>query len=419
MEIAGDGITSSDATVLHLVLDGLTRFGADGSIQPALATSWKSDDGFHHWEFSLRPGVQFHNGMPLTADRVVASLNLACNGNCPWTSIHAVGQSVVFIGDSPMPNLPWLLADRQYLIELTDEGEGKAPPCCIGTGPFAMAGPTNPKLVELAANEGYWGGRPFVDKIEVATGRDLRDQWLDLSLGRADVVEVPPEDLRQAEQQHLTLAQAPAVELLALEIADTGALANPMLRGAIAEAVDRSALYNVIFQKQGEITASLLPQALTGYAFLFPADRDLNKAHDLRGGLACPPLVLNYAGDGAMQLAAQRIALNLHEAGFDTQVVAAKAQQHADLTLRLLPIAGPDPAAAMEILLRASGESVSVADRSTQALYRAEHDFLDRKTLVPLLDLPLSYAIGPRVRDFTLLAGGTPDLASASLEDAP
>ncbi len=419
VEIAGDGITSSDATVLHLLLDGLTRFGADGALQPALATNWTADDGSHRWEFSLRRGVQFHNGDPLTADRVVASLNLACNGDCPWTQVHAVGSSVVFVGDSPMPNLPWLLAEKQFLISLAGTADGTAPACCIGTGPYQLAAHSSPQLVELSANEGYWGGRAFADKIEVATGKSIRDQWLDLSLGRADVVEVPAEDLRQAQQQRLTVVVSPAAELLALKIAGTGALANPMLRASIAQAVDRSALSNVIFQKQGEITASLLPQELTGYAFLFPADRDLDKAHELRGGLACPPLTLGYEGDGAMQLAAQRIALNLREAGFDVQAVALKAPQHPDLALRLLPLHGSDPAAAMEILLHAEGEQATVADASPAALYRAEHDFLARSTLLPLLDLPRAYALGPRVRDFVLLADGTPDLASASLEDAP
>ena len=106
-----------------------------------------------------------------------------------------------------------------------------------------------------------------------------------------------------------------------MQVADSGVLGNPNLRAAISLAIDRGALSNVIFQKQGEVTASLLPAALTGYSFLFPTARDLNKAHELRGGLAPPPLTMIVEGDGAMQLAAQRIALNLHEANFTVQVV--------------------------------------------------------------------------------------------------
>jgi hypothetical protein len=89
-----------------------------------------------------------------------------------------------------------------------------------------------------------------------------------------------------------------------------------------------------------------------------------------------------------MQLAAQRIALNLREAGFNVQVTNAHDAPHADLALRKLPLEGADPAAALETLLRGAGENVPVAGRNPNALYRAEHDVLDLKTLIPLLDLP-------------------------------
>ena len=418
VEIAGDPWNGSDDLARHLVLDGLTRLGSDGTVQPSLAVAWTAEDFDHRWQFRLRGGVQFHDGSPLTAAAIVQSLNLSCNANCPWTAVHAVGFSVIFTGDSSMANLPALLAEDEFRIALPEAAGGSASSAPIGTGPFRVNASSN-GLLTLAANDGCWQGRPFLDTIEIRANRAVRDQWLDLSLGRADVVEIPPEDLRQAQQQRLAIVQSPPVELLALEISDSGALANPMLRGSIAAAVDRGALFNVIFQKQGEITAGLLPEELTGYAFLFPTDRDLNKAHELRGGLACPPLTLGFDGDGALELAAQRIALNLREAGFDVQATPVKPAQRADLALRTLPLAGADPASAIAIMLHAAGNTTSVADQSPVALFHAEHDFLDRKTLVPLLDLPRAYAKSPHVRDFALGADGTPDLASASLEDAP
>jgi len=136
----------------------------------------------------------------------------------------------------------------------------------------------------------------------------------------------------------------------------------------------------------------------------------------LRGGLTPPPLTLAADGDPTMQLAAQRIALNLREAGFNLQVANAHNAPHADLALRKLPLQGADPAAALETLLRAAGENVSVASRNSTSLYRAEHDVLDLKTLIPLLDLPRAWAIGSRARDVRLRADGTPDLADVSLE---
>jgi hypothetical protein len=223
--------------------------------------------------------------------------------------------------------------------------------------------------------------------------------------------------LRQAQQERLSVVISRPRTLLALVVSDTGVLENVKLRGAIAAAVDRSALYNVIFQKQGAVTASLLPQELTGYSFLFPTERDLNKAHELRGGLSTGTLTLSYDEDGAMQLAAQRIALNIREAGFNVQVVSA-GSQHAGLILRKVQISAGDPIAAFEQVLRGTGNDVFPVAESGAALFKAERTALEEKKVIPLLDLPEAFATGPRVRDLRLGADGTPDFADASLGDA-
>ncbi len=71
-----------------------------------------------------------------------------------------------------------------------------------------------------------------------------------------------------------------------------------------------------------------------------------------------------------MQLAAQRIALNLHEAGFNVQVANAHNAPHTDLALRKLPLEGADPAAALETLLRGAGETAPVAGQNPDALFK-------------------------------------------------
>jgi peptide/nickel transport system substrate-binding protein len=415
VEIAGDPWQSPDGLARRLVLDGLTALDANGLVGPALAVEWQLDSNNHRWQFRVRQGVHFQDGSPLNSSAVVMALNTECTANCPWTAVRAVGSEVIFTSDSPMPNLPALLASDAYRIALTRTADGQTPANPIGTGPFQFTSLNNGTLT-LTANDSCWQGRPFLDEIVITGNRPIRDQWLDLSAGRADIAEVPPQELRQAQQQHLSVVVSPPVELLALRVLDTGTLTNAVLRAAISESIDRSALFNVIFQKQGEITASLLPQSLTGYAFLFPADRDLNKAIELRGGLTPPRLVLSADTDGTLQLAAQRIALNLRETGFNVQVVNPLNSLRPDLELDQLPLEGADPAAALETLLRSAHENVPVAGQSPTALYRAEHDFLDLKTLIPLLDLPRAWAVGSRVRDLRLRADGTPDLAGASLE---
>lgn len=416
VEIAGDPWNGADGLVRRLVFDGLTQLGPDGSVHPALASDWESSDNNERWQFRLRPGVRFQDGSSLTSAAVVASLNVSCPQNCLWNAVRTAGSLVIFTFESPMPNLPALLARDEFLIAETTAADGGTSKGAVGTGSFVVAGFSN-SIMTLNADDNCWQGRPFVDKIEIHVRQTIHDQWLDLKLGRADVVEVPPEMMREAHQQQIAVVESPPVVLLALQISNSGSMSNPALRAAIANAVDRASLFNVIFQKQGDVTASFLPQALTGYSFLFPVDRDLNKAHKLRAGLTVPPLSLNADGNGAVQLTAQRIALNLHEAGFTVQIT--NNAQHADLLLRKLPLEGSVPAAVMESVLKSAGQFAPVGNPIPEALFQAERKLLSLDTLVPLLDLPRAYAVGSRVRDLTLRADGTPDLANVSLEDSP
>jgi peptide/nickel transport system substrate-binding protein len=309
-----------------------------------------------------------------------------------------------------MPHLPQLLAGDEFLIAKSQNSDPDG-----GTGPFQVSGFAN-SILTLTANDSSWQGRPFVDAIEIHARRAIGDQWLDLSAGRADVVEVPAENIRQAQQQHLNVLVSAPVEILALQLSDTGALANPNLRSAIAYAIDRAALANVIFQKQGTASAALLPQSISGFAFLFQTSRDLNKAHELRGGLTPPVLSLQAEASGAFQLAAQRIALNLHEAGFNVQVVGIAAKP-ADMRLRIFRAEGADAASDLAQIALRSGQPLPAAG-DISAAYNAERELLDARTLIPLVHLPCAYAVGPRVRDLQLRFDGAPALDGASLESA-
>jgi peptide/nickel transport system substrate-binding protein len=418
VETAGDAWQGSNAIARRLVFEGLTTLDARGAVKPALAANWQTDDNGHHWQFRLRSGIHFHDASPLTTSAVVQSLTLACASNCPWTSAHAVGSTVVFTSDSPLPNLPDLLASDLFLISLPQTATAQAPNQFIGTGPYQVVQSTG-NMTTLSANESSWQGRPFIDQITITAHRPIRDQWLDLTLGRTDLVDVPPEQLRQAQQQRLSVATSRPVTALVLQLSDSGVLANPDLRTAVALAVDRSAISNVIFQKQGEITASLVPESTTGYAFLFQAERDLNKANEARGGLTPGTISMSADADGVMQLTSQRLALNLREAGFNVRMAAAGSTTYSDIVLRNLPVSGSDAAGVLGRLLLAAGQSPAMTAQNPQFSFRAEQEILDRHLIIPLIDLPRAYAVGARVRDFALDGYGNPDLAGASLESAP
>jgi peptide/nickel transport system substrate-binding protein len=419
IETQGDPWQMPDGIARRLVLDTLTTAADTGGARPALAVRWESQNAAHRWEFWIRAGVHFQDGEALTSDTVAAALTDVCSrpsprmGACPWRTVRGVGSSVVFVSDAPVPDLPELLAQTEFAIARQD-----ATGAVVGTGPFHVTGYANGALT-LVANDDCWSGRPFADAAEVRTRRAVRDQWMDLSVGKADIVEVPPELLRQAEQQHLNVIESRPLDLLALTIAPNGWLASREIRQSAALAVDRTALYNVIFQKQGEVTASLLPQGLSGYSFLFASDRELDQARALRGGASPSSLMLGAEDTTAtMQLVAERLALNLREAGFNVQVAQAGSRPTSQLVLRRVHLEATSPQSALDEMLLRFGQNSTVSGTDAASLWQQERGVLENETVVPLLWMPRAWALGERVRDLRLLSDGEPDLSDASQEGA-
>jgi peptide/nickel transport system substrate-binding protein len=409
IETQSDPWRLPDGIARKLVFDGLTRLDDAGVVLPGLAIRWDSQNDNHRWQFWLRPGVRFHDGAALTPASVAVSLSQSCAKLCPWTGLSAVGNSLVFESESAMPELPAELARSMYLI--TRQHDAAEP---SGTGPFRLTNVSN-GVASLAENTDYWQGRPFVDTVVVEGKRSLRDQWLDLSVGRADIVEVPAELLHQALQDRLQVLVSRPTDLLVLSISSK----DDQLRQAIALAIDRSALFNVIFQKEGEPTASLLPADLTGYAFLFPTERDLTRARNYRAGLNTPPLVLTIDHpDASMQLVAERIVLNLREAGFNAQVRPPSSQPTADLLLQRIHLEAGDAAAGLNEMLEDFSQKITEETGDPEALYKTERDFLKTYQAVPLLYLPRALAVSERVRDLRLAGDGTPMIADASIDGA-
>jgi len=416
VETQADAWQAADSIGRSLVFDSLTRVDSSGELQPALAVRWKAQNGDHRWQFWLRPGVHFHDGSPLTPESIEQSIEHSCK-QCPWTSMRTLGDSLVFTTASPDPALPEELARSKYAIAAQDASGNP-----VGTGPFRFVSNVN-YVLSLAAVDDAWQGRPFVDEIEILGRRTVRTQWQDLSAGRADVVDVPAETVREAQQEHLNVVQSQNCDLLALSVSHNGLLADDAQREAVALAVDRAVLYNVIFQRQGEMTASLLPDALTGYAFLFPAARDLVQAQGLHGASGGAPLTLVVEDmNSTMQLTAERIALNLREAGFHVQVAVrgtnAETNAAPDLALQRIHLESSDNQAALQQMLAVFNQPLTDESADPTALYREEAGFAWTHRAVPLLYLPRSYCVGTRVRGFHLSPDGLPLFADVSLEDA-
>ena len=291
-----------------------------------------------------------------------------------------------------------------------DPGRGEGKP-----GPFRVAQFVPGKKLTLTANDEYPGGRPHLDAIEIQMARPVREQMLDLQLERADVVDLPPEMIRRATQQGVRLAQSQPVELIAIVFAND----DPKLREALALSVDRAAIFNVLLGRQGEPTAALLPNWMTGYGFVFDAGQDIQRARQLRmESRRTQPLTLTYdPQDGLARAIAERVALDARGAGLAITPTTSIASPDARLVRVLLPT--HDPQAALAAVAAALGASAPKNDDVPEEWYAAERRLRDDLHVVPILHVPVAYGLGARVKGWAASKSGAWALDDVWLEQRP
>ena len=375
-----------------LMFDTLVMMDNRGRLQPALATSWKAEPGSQRWQFWLRRGVKFHDGSPLTPEAVAASLRVANPG---WSILAAV-DSVIIERDAPAPDLGAELARARNGI--AKRGPGGA---VTGTGPFRVTEWQPGKRLMLAAEEGYWAGRPFLDAIEIEMGKNPRDQLIALELGKADLTELAPEQSHRAATEGRRVLTSSPMELIALAFArDRQSPEDGKLRDALALSIDRASIGSVVLQGAGELSGAILPSWVSGYAFVFPTEQNLARARQERSEIRqLPSWTLGYdAGDVLARVISERIALNARDAGL---ILQPTTLSNADVRLLRIALESFNPRVALATVAATTGMPAPKASGgSVGELYQAESTMLQTQRLIPLFHLPASYALNSSVQDW-------------------
>jgi hypothetical protein len=138
---------------------------------------------------------------------------------------------------------------------------------------------------------------------------------------------------------------------------------------------------------------------VTGYAFLLPPSRDLERARQIvaHAPAQAQPLGLGYdAADPLARAVAERIAVNARDAGLQFVPGAARP----DARLVRLPIGALGPQAALTGLASALGISDRLelpVSAPVEALYLAERGLVEDFRVVPIAHLPHVYASSGRL----------------------
>jgi peptide/nickel transport system substrate-binding protein len=389
-----------------LMFDTLVISGANGRIEPALATSWQASPGNQRWQFQIRRGVKFHDGTPLGAEIAAASLRAA---NPSW-KVSAYADSLVIERDISDPELLSELAlPRNAIVKRNPDNTPS------GTGPFHIVDWQPGKKLTLAAEENCWRGRPFLDAIEIEMGKSFHDQMTALQLGKADLVEVAPEQSHQVSQEGRRLMNSTPMELQALVFGrDVASPEEKLLREALAWSVERGSIRSVLLQGAGQPAAGILPNWMSGYGFVFPTDADLPRArHAREQAHTIPAWTVGYdRNDPVARLLTERVSLNAKDAGLSLRPTSAAT---ADLLLVRIPLASSDPWIALGNVAALSGAPAAKEGGSVEDLYAREVAILATQRMIPLFHLPVSYAASGALKNWGLRSDGSWTLADAWL----
>jgi peptide/nickel transport system substrate-binding protein len=383
VELSSAWATPTESSALWLpITETLVRLNSRGGVDPALCVAWQHDADFKRWRFSLRPKVTFHDGEPLTGASAAPSLLAALKKKYADVSIQTGGQAIVVQSSEAMPDLLSDLAAPSAAVFRTSEANP-----VIGTGPFRITAWEPSRRLAVVAFEDYWGGRPYLDSLTVG---------LVSGQARADIFDIPFGLARRVLPEGIAIWSSAPRTLVAI----TSTNAPSALLQALALAIDRAPIANVLAQRRGEAAFSLLPQWLTGYAFLFQSALDVARAKQIASQLHLGPITLSYpANDTFLRSVADRVALNARDAGIAIQPTPHTLNNPlnnpgGNLRLIEIPLQSTDAAAELARIAATLGVDRIVSSKP-EALYQGERSLLDR--VIPLVHLRETYGIAPRV----------------------
>ena len=332
------------------VYERLVKLTADGKgVEPELATSWTvSDDGLTA-DFTLRDGVKFWDGSPLTADDVVFSLTRAIDQKGSWgflfspvKSVTAVDAKTVRLAMSEpfaplLPALSTFAASVYQKANFEKQGEaaGEHP---MGTGAFMLDSWNKGQDVTLVKNPNYWQqGKPSLDKVVFRVVGDDNARVLQLASGDVQIVTDVP--VNQVEQAKAAGAQIATVPGSAVGFVTMNQKVKPFdeaaVRCALAWAIDRQAIAENVYFGRATPAKSILPSSTFFYDGSDPIGYDLAKAKELLGKSSVPTGFAFTAtiptGDSVRMSIAQIWAAALAEIGVTMNLEQLEATTAQDL----------------------------------------------------------------------------------------
>ena len=288
-------------TVVQQLYEGLFSLQADGSIKPAAAVDYAVSGDGKTVTVTLRSGLTWSDGAPVTAEHYVDGVCRLLDprmGNAYYYLLsevagisgahdYAVGETVdcarvgvaaldvstlVLSLNAPVAYLPQILATKHFLPVRSDllEAESLAG-ALVGNGPYLLADWQPGQRLVLAKNSHYWdSANVTIDRIELPIIPRVGEQFERFLQGELAVAAFPAQETARIVADpilsgELQVLVQPGISYLGLNT-QYGPTASVEVRRAIASAIDREALVNMVLRQPWHVTANtVIPPGIPGY----------------------------------------------------------------------------------------------------------------------------------------------------------
>lgn len=263
----------NELEVAAQIYESLVYLSQDYTFYPGLATAWSASDDKTTWTFTIRQGVKFHNGDPLTAQSVADQFEFARTApellGGTWGILTPVlestsvnGNDVIVKLKAPRPDFLIELAGPNYGVSniayINEVGQeaGYKP---VGTGPFMFKEWVSGSHITLVRNPDWTWGSPMIsdgnpaalDEVVFRFIPEAQTRLATLESGETQFVDlVPFADIARLRDSNVfavsgfQLPGMPQMNYLNTDLAPTNELA---VRQAINYAVDKQGIVDTVY----------------------------------------------------------------------------------------------------------------------------------------------------------------------------
>ncbi len=374
-------------SVILSAYEGLVKYAPNSDkIVPDLATSWSESPDRLTYTFHLRPNVHFHDGSPFTAQSVIASFKRRLNVNQapaymvkPIASMSAPNPLtlVVKLKEPVDPFLDYLASSwgpkmigPEALVTHAGSNFGQAwlQTHDDGTGPYQLSEFARGRQYVLTRFTGYWGTKPYFQKVLIKITPNIATQQLELENGGVDAImhSFPAANLASLPSSVKVLKYPSYLRLLLYVNTNKAPFNNPAVRASLRAAIDPAKLVTEAYSGTGTPSTGPFPKELLSDQPTLPYAPNPAAAAEGARKASTKSIVLAYTADesGVQRRVGEILQATLEAAGWSVSVKEVQLPQVYAYINNL--------AAAPDLLLQTNTPDAANADTWSRILFFKE-----------------------------------------------